>query len=270
MAEQNDNVVIGKDGLPVFAIVGRNPEVDHLALLAKIRSLPPSVLRESQSDLINLNNITNQKLLRSCKFAIHQVRHPVSLPEFGNIPLREFTFLCDSIELPGRSLATTEFMLPGGFKIKTPYRREFNEVAFSFYHNKLLPVYDYFTFWIDSASPTSSGNRYFDEITVDIDLVQFDDSHFKYEQVRLVNAYPLTVASLPCNWADDGFHKVQVTMFYEYIQSVNESTSARIVDRAKNTRLLDGDLTQVTQELEEISLQSLRNIPFPNFNITGG
>jgi hypothetical protein len=66
--------------------------------------------------------------------------------------------------------------------------------------------------------------------------------------VRLIRAYPLSVASLPCNWADDGFHKLQVTMFYEYIQSVNDSTSSRIKDRADNTPLLDADITQLIKQ----------------------
>lgn len=248
--------------------IQRNADID--ALVARNKNIPASVLRElgaSQSDLINLDNIANHKLLRSCKFAIHLLRHPASLPEFANIPLREFTFLCDSLELPGRSLTATEFTIPGNFKIKTPYRREFNEITLSFYHNVKLPIYDYFTYWIDSASPNISRNSYFDDITIDLDLVQFDDAHSKYELVRLIRAYPLSVASLPCNWADDGFHKLQVTMFYEYIQSVNESTSSRIKDRADNTPLFDADLSEQIQQSNQKFVVDPNSFPIPTFNI---
>lgn len=266
MAE-NDNITRNPDGSSPEENqrqIQRNADID--ALVARTKNIPARVLRElnaSQSDLISLEDIANHKLLRSCKFAVHLLRHPNSLTEFANIPLREFTFLCDSIELPGRSLTATEFTIPGLFKIKTPYRREFNEITLSFYHNSKLPIYDYFTYWIDSASPNISRNSYFDDITIDLDLVQFDDSHSKYELVRLLRAYPLSVASLPCNWADDGFHKLQVTMFYEYIQSVNESTSSRIKDRYDNKSLIDSDLTG---QLKQYELDTT-SFPIPNINI---
>ena len=199
----------------------------------------------------DLDNFRNRNLLRSCKFALRMDRHPTVLGDYSNSDLRQFTFLCDSIEFPGRSLATTDFNIPGRQKIRTPYKRDFNEVTMTFYHDTKFPMYKYFTEWMDEISPNSTENRYFDSIVSNVMLFQFYDTstsspiagafgasrgHVKYPEmmVPLYNAYPVTVASLPSNWADDGFHKITVTFFYEYTATTGGSSR-----RARSDSLLD-------------------------------
>jgi hypothetical protein len=103
-------------------------------------------------------------------------------------------------------------------------------------------LYSYFTNWIQNISPTNTTNAYFNDIVASkMDIVQFDEvagirgfiidlAHFnstpvggasenlrKYMTVSLKNVYPLSFSSMPSNWADDGFHKMTVTFFYETI-----------------------------------------------------
>lgn len=172
----------------------------------------------------NTANFTNQNLLRSCKFSMMMLRHPKVMFDSSISDLREFTFLCDSLEIPGRTAVTTEFVIPGLQKIKTPYRREFNELNVTFYHNTKFPIFQYFTDWMDSCSTNSTQNQYFDDIVTDINIHQLNDvssttDHRRYMTVSLFNVYPTSVASLPCNWADDGFHKLNVTLYYEFTGS---------------------------------------------------
>jgi hypothetical protein len=185
-----------------------------------------------RSNYYDTNYFINQNLLRSCKFAIRIDRHPNALFDYRGANLRHFTMLCDSVEFPGRSILTTDFNIPGKQKIRTPYKREFNEITLTFYHNTKFPMYEYFMAWLDEISFDSSRTRYFNDIVTNINIFQFYDTtsaasilnglggngdHVKYPQMKvtLLNAYPVSAASLPSNWADDGFHKITATFFYE-------------------------------------------------------
>lgn len=184
----------------------------------------------------DMNKMLGQNFLKSSKFAI---QIPVIPNIIGlDIDTRDLTFLCDSVEFPGQSLTTSEYRMPGKLKLKVPYLREMNEVTFTFYHNDKLPIYQMFSNWIESSSFTNTQNLYFDEIVCPkISIFQFNDTsgvsgfvreilntnvfrgaenkQSKYITVELRNALPLNFASMPSNWADDGFHKLQVSMFYE-------------------------------------------------------
>jgi hypothetical protein len=99
----------------------------------------------------------------------------------------------------------------------------------TFYHSEEFPMYDLFANWISNSSPTNTTNYYFDEIVCPaINIVQFDEvsgylglknNMSKYMMVILRKAYPLNFASMPSNWADDGYHKMTVTFFYEELQT---------------------------------------------------
>ena len=199
-------------------------------------SLPEVVVTADRS-YYDPNKILGFNLLKSSKFAVFFNKLPSAL-ELSKVRNQEFSFLCDSIEFPGQNLETVEHRIPGQFKRKVPYQRNLNEVSMTFYHNDEMPLYEIFSTWIEGISPSNTGNYYFDEITCDIDLIQFLDTNGsrgffsafvddqrtdaqlpkpakKYMTVRLNGAYPLNFASLPSNWADDGFQKMTVSFFFE-------------------------------------------------------
>jgi len=184
----------------------------------------------------DVNKMLGQNFLKSARFAI---TIPI-IPDIIGLQInpQDLTFLCDSVEFPGQSLTTTEYRMPGKLKLKVPYAREMNEVTMTFYHNDRLPIYEMFSNWIQIASSTNTQNLYFDQmICPKIIIYQFNEvsgvngfvrdllntdvfrgsenRNSKYMTVELRNAMPLNFASMPSNWADDGFHKLQVSMFYE-------------------------------------------------------
>lgn len=190
------------------------------------------------------NKLLGFNLLKSSKFAAVFKRLPSAL-DLSEVDNREFSFLCDSIEFPGQNLETVEHRIPGQYKRKVPYQRNLNEVSMTFYHNDEMPLYEIFTKWIKNISPSNTDNYYFDEITCEIDLIQFLDTNGsrgffsaffedqrtdaqlpkparRYMTVRLKGAYPLNFASLPSNWADDGFQKMTVSFFFEELIVVPE------------------------------------------------
>ena len=172
----------------------------------------------------NVNKMLSQNLLKSSKFLVRFLFGSLVEKIVSQENAREFTFLCDSVEFPGQSLTTLDYRMPGKLKLKIPYLRDSNEVTLTFYHNSKLPIYDVFTNWTRFISPTTTTNKYFDDILCDINILQFQDQASsslelkRHMDVKLIGAFPLNFASMPSNWADDGFHKMSVTFFYEDIE----------------------------------------------------
>jgi len=175
----------------------------------------------------DIRTFTNQNLLRSAKFAVRFLALPSFVAETG-VNARKLTYLCDSIEFPGQTLTAIDYRVPGKLKVKIPYLRELNEVNFSFYYSNDFPLYDMMSAWIEEISPTSVLNKYFDEIVGQISLFQYEDTSTSFNntaptehmRVDLVDAYPLNFQSLPSNWSDDGFHKMNVSFYFRDIQIV--------------------------------------------------
>jgi len=167
---------------------------------------------------------------------------------------QNFRYYCDSIEFPGSTLTATDYRVPGKVKIKVPYLRDLNEINLTFYYPIDVPLFQFFNRWTRNISITANRNEYFDNFVCSMVLNQFDNyTHDKirpeekpteatllrdfYDQfaqsqlsnsptqmrkqftVTLKNAYPLSVTSLQSNWADDGFHKINVSLFFENIET---------------------------------------------------
>jgi len=195
---------------PAFEIPGVSEEV----VVSATRL--PQIL----SNIYNIDAVRSQNLLRSCKFAAQFTSLPPFLALFFQGVFKPLTYLCDSVEFPGQVINAVDYKIPGTLKIKVPYAREINEVNFSFYFPNDLPIYDIMNTWIQEISPTTNANKYFDNIRGQIILHQFKDTETFGNQigtnmkVQLIDAYPLNVQSLPSNWADDGFHKINVSFFF--------------------------------------------------------
>lgn len=208
--------------------------------------------------------ILSHNLLKSSKFAVRFQALPIAAGG-SDLPSEEFTYLCDSIEFPGQSFETIEHRIPGRFKVKYPYQRNINEVSMTFYHNNEFPIYKIFTDWIQNSSPSNTNNLFFDELVCKkVYLYQFEDTNgtkglfsslveestgssvikpaSKYITVELFNLYPLNFASLPSNWADDGFQKMTVSFFFESANLVlesNKQTSEQFKRLLDSGRIVD-------------------------------
>jgi hypothetical protein len=226
-----------------------------------------------------IQNFMRQDFLKSSQFIFRLPRLPFDSFDAGfggNWGFDSFSLFCESVEFPGKSIGATEYKMPGTNKIKVPYTKDFPEISCTFIHNIEIPVYDIFSVWINyiSGQNTSTENMYFDECTVDFNLIQysempagqfkklggltsllnsvdtlnkklFDSSALfkltdigqifanklnatgvipekaKYYDVKFYNAYPTSFASMPSNWGDDNYHKLNVTWAYEKF-TINE------------------------------------------------
>jgi|LauGreDrversion4_2_1035121.scaffolds.fasta_scaffold524070_2 hypothetical protein len=188
------------------------------------------VASRKSSAIYNIDSFKNQNFIRSSKFAMQFTKIPLfAYSDIRGLDLKKLIFLCDSIEFPGQVLSTTDYRIPGQLKNKISYARDVNEVNFSFYINDEIPVYRIMSNWIYGISSTSTQNRYFDEIIGSVELTQFEDTTYTSTSsrnavtnmyVRLIDLYPLNLQSMPSNWADEGYHKVNCSFYFRDIEIV--------------------------------------------------
>lgn len=230
MNDENKNVTNAENGEPL-------QEVEVVASRDSTRFYNPDLF-------------IGQSFLKSAKFFVRFDKLPnMALDSISAVPgkslirtselldknkIRNLSFLCDSVEFPGQTLTTSEYRIPGKLKIKAPYMRDMNEITLSFYHDRKIPVYKIFEDWIYNASPTNTRNAYFDDIVGNMTIIQFSEIQSdtvsgqmsKYMETNIINALPLNFTSMPSNWADEGFHKISATFFYENMYT-------KIVDRTR-------------------------------------
>lgn len=147
--------------------------------------------------------------------------------------LRETQFLCDSIEFPGQTINTVDTRISGQYKIKVPLSREYGEITATFYYPSETPVYEFFSLWAQSISKNTARTAYYRDCVSQAIIRQYaegplkgfatsdNDKDLTQLKIKLFNIFPTNFAPLNSNWADDGFHKMTVTFFYENIEIVD-------------------------------------------------
>jgi hypothetical protein len=213
----NDNTTLNADGT-VNLVRGPNGELIEEVVSTATR------IREAQ----DIRLFANQNLIRSAKF-IAQFN---SIPSFAinetiGQDLRKLSYLCDSIEFPGQTLTAVDYRIPGKLKVKIPYLREISEVNLTFYISDKIPLFKVMSDWIGGISPNTAQNKYFDDIVGSIVLKQFEDTTnltnsspnaLTHMTIKLIDLYPLNVQSMPANWMDDGYHKVNVSFYFRDLE----------------------------------------------------
>jgi hypothetical protein len=190
------------------------------------------VVTATREPYYNVSKFLKFNLLKSSKFAVRIIGTP-TISNMTDRDLRSMPLICDSVEFPGQQLSLNEYRIPGRLKRKTPHTRELtNEVTLSMYFPTEIPLYSNFSSWIESISPTSTDNLYYEDIIAEsIDIFQFDDMSTLLQpvgglseqtmkphmKVKLYEVFPTNLTSMPSNWADDGFHKINVTFHYNDI-----------------------------------------------------
>jgi hypothetical protein len=66
--------------------------------------------------------------------------------------------------------------------------------------------------------PKGQNTRYLS----DISIIQFDEFVKQIYAIKLIDAFPISIASMPLSWADDNFHRVTVSFAYHYHKVIYE------------------------------------------------
>ncbi len=119
----------------------------------------------------------------------------------GNVVRRRLSFLCDTVTLPTKSLATFEKTIYGPVKAM-PYRMTFTEASMSFIMTDAMTEKNYFDAWQNRIIDQKTGNvGFFDDYKIDITIKKFgrnvvtEDDAPTYE-VKLFEAWPSIVSEV--------------------------------------------------------------------------
>jgi hypothetical protein len=132
---------------------------------------------------------------------------------------RYLALQCESAELPGKTLLTQDVKIYGpGFKV--PYQTQYTETTLTFVCTNEFYERKLFERWMEAIMPTDTNNlRYSkDEDTrymTNIQIIQYDDFIKRIFIIELLDAFPISIASQPLSWSEEGFHRVSVQFTYQ-------------------------------------------------------
>jgi hypothetical protein len=150
-------------------------------------------------------------LARPSRFDV-VITPPLSM--WANSAARKLTYRCETSQLPGRSLATTERKTYGPIE-KLPYVTTYGDIDLTFIVDDDMSQKKFFDAWMEKVNPSFTHNFGFkDEYSSSIVINQYDVSGEISYSVELIDAYPISVNQLDLDWSSDGHHKLVVTFAY--------------------------------------------------------
>lgn len=204
-----------------------------------------------------------KSLAKSSRFAVRIVPSGNSsvLRRLGYTSfMREFTYLCESAEFPGRGFMNADVKGYHGPDFKVPYQTEYQETAMTFLCRAESFERQFFDDWMEIINPTNTFDfAYKDDYVCEIEMFQFSEggrrtvtepnredsfpsptSNEFTEPVATYawtfqDAYPILVNPQPVTWADDNFQRLAVNFtFTKWIRKNRDpkSGSHSLVDTA--------------------------------------
>ena len=146
---------------------------------------------------------------------------------------QRLSWLCDTINIPSRSLTTTEFRTYG-LPVKRPYGSVYTESQMEFLCTRNMGEKKFFDAWLNYVFDNNSYDiAYYDNYTTDIDIYHFDrtakdanDLSKSTYHIKLIEAYPTLVGEISMNHTATEILKIPITFTYKkYVHAdINSST----------------------------------------------
>ena len=143
------------------------------------------------------------------------------------------SWLCDTINIPSRSLTTTEFRTYG-LPVKRPYGSVYTESQMEFLCTRNMGEKKFFDAWINYIFNNNSYDiAYYENYTTDIDIYHFDrsvsdanDLDKSTYHIKLEEAYPTLVGEVSMNHTATEILKIPITFTYKkYVHAdINSGT----------------------------------------------
>jgi len=154
-------------------------------------------------------------LARPSKFDV-SIPVPLTLVPYVK-SAKALNYRCESANLPGRSLATTELKIGSNPVEKYPYLTTYNDMQLTFMVDDDMNQKVFFDAWLNFINPTYNYNfRYKGDYATVITVNQYDVTNKVSYSVNLYDAYPISIEPLDLDWGGDGYHKLRVTFAYTY------------------------------------------------------
>lgn len=164
-----------------------------------------------------------RSLAKSSRFAVRIVPtgNNSLLRSYGAF-MRDFTYLCESAEFPGRGFMNADVKGYHGPDFKVPYQTEYQETSMTFLCRSESLERQFFDDWMEIINPTNTFDfSYKDTYVCQIQMFQFSEASNANgtEPVAtyawtLHDAYPILVSPQPVTWADDNFQRLAISFTY--------------------------------------------------------
>lgn len=141
---------------------------------------------------------------------------------------RYLALQCESAELPGKNLVTDDVKIYGPV-FKVPYQTQYAETTLTFVCTNDFYERKLFERWMEAIMPTDTNNlrfpkgensKYMTEITVK----QYNDDVTQIFGVKLIDAFPISIAAQQLSWGDDSFHRLSIQFAYQRYEALTESS----------------------------------------------
>lgn len=174
---------------------------------------------------------------------------------------RYLSLQCETAELPGRSLVTADAKVYGpGFKV--PYTSQYQETTLTFICTNEFYERKLFDKWLDAINPSDTWNLRFPKgentrYLTNLKVIQYDEFIRQIYAVEMMDAFPISVASQPVNWGEEGFHRVSVQFAYQYHRTVYQGNYDLVAAGAallgsRFTNFVKGTQNVVTQPVTRL------------------
>ena len=129
---------------------------------------------------------------------------------------RDIAFLCESVNLPGRQIATTDYTAQKQ-TVKIPNGFIDEDVSMSFILTNDFFMKEVFDTWMSGIVDTNSYTLgYKSDFQADITIQALNEDDIPTYSITLINAYPIAMGSIELdNNTENGYLKLPITFAYD-------------------------------------------------------
>lgn len=137
---------------------------------------------------------------------------------------RYLALQCEAAEFPGKTLLTQDSKIYGP-TFKVPYQTQYSDMSLTFLCTNEFYERKLFDRWMECIHPTDTNNLRFPKgqssrYLTNIKIIQYDDFIKQIYAVELIDAFPIGVAPMSLNWAEDGFHRLSIQFGYQRFKTI--------------------------------------------------
>lgn len=135
---------------------------------------------------------------------------------FGDETGKEVSLMCDSVNLPGLTNATTEIRLFGENR-EVPYIPIYANLELSFIADRKMVVKQYFEQWSNAVvNKTTRSVGYYSDYTRQLDIIVTDKESKAVYCARVFEAYPKAVQDIRFGFDNKDIVRVNVSLAFKY------------------------------------------------------
>ncbi len=179
--------------------------------------------------ILNLPNSIFGDVTSAINSAITRAGTTDEFSKSSNSQLTRYLSLqCESAELPGKTLATSDVKIYGP-TFKVPYQTQYSDMTLTFLCTNDFYERKLFDRWIDAIHPSDTNNLRFPKgnttrYLTNIKVIQYDDFIKQIYAVELLDAFPIGVAPQTLNWSEDGFHRLSIQFAFQKYRTIYDGT----------------------------------------------